>query len=182
MRRSRGMLAVALAAVIFSNGCYGPFYLTRKVHQWNGEASQNKWIVEAVFLVCAWLPVYGIATLADAVIFNSVEFWTGENPLKKPIASDPAPSRRIVRGDTEIVLNRLDDELRVQQFRGGTAGPLLRLRRQGTGTVALNNDGAVLFSSETLANGGVVLYDAEGRQIAKYSKAQARQLLASLPQ
>lgn len=180
MRRPSGMLAVAMAAALFASGCYGPFYLTRRVHQWNGEVSDNKWVVEVVFLVCSWLPVYGIATLADAVIFNSVEFWTGENPLKKPIASDA--TRRIVRGDTETVLSRSGDELVLQQFQGGAPGPTLRLRREGHGTIAMNQDGAVLFSSETLADGRVVIRDAQQREIATYSQAQAQQFLASLPQ
>ncbi len=180
MRRPHGMLAVAMAAALFASGCYGPFYLTRRVHQWNGEVSDNKWVVEVVFLVCAWLPVYGIATAADAIIFNSVEFWTGENPLKKPIASDT--TRRIARGDTETVMKRSGDELVIQQFQRGTPGPMLRLRRDGNGTIALNNDGAVLFSSETLADGSVVVRDGEHRQVATYSKEQAQQFLASLPQ
>ena len=118
MRQAHGVTAIALAGLLFVNGCYGPFLLTKKVHAWNGQVSDNKWVVEGVFLVCAWLPVYGIATLADALLFNSLEFWTGNNPMQKTDAVD-VPTRRIVRGDTEMVLSRAGDEMVVQQFRHG---------------------------------------------------------------
>ena len=178
MRQAHGMTAIALAGLLFVNGCYGPFLLTKKVHAWNGQVSDNKWIVEVVFLVCAWLPVYGIATLADAVIFNSVEFWTGNNPM----TSADAGTRRIVRGDKEIVLSRSGDEMVVQQFQAGTAGPTLRLHRTADGTIAMNQDGAVLFSAQTMADGSVIVQDGAGQRIAKYSGDEAKKFLASVPQ
>lgn len=181
MRQAHGITAIALAGLLFVNGCYGPFLLTKKVHAWNGQVSDNKWIVEVVFLVCAWLPVYGIATLADAVILNSVEFWTGNNPLTSA-SKDTPTTRRIARGDTEVVLSRSGDEMVMQQFQAGAPGPTLRLQRTADGTIAMNQDGAVLFSAETLADGHVVVHDAQGRQIAKYSPDQAQQFLSSLPQ
>ena len=178
MRQGQKLTAIALAGLLFVNGCYGPFLLTKKVHQWNGAVSDNKWIVEAVFLVCAWLPVYGIATLADAVIFNSVEFWTGNNPM----STADAGTRRIVRGDTEMILSRAGDEMVVQQFQHGAPGPTLRLQRTAAGTIAKNQDGAVLFSAQTLADGSVIVQDGAGQRIAKYSGDEADRFLTSVPQ
>ena len=64
MRRTRfgAMLMVGLLL----SGCYGPFYLTRKVYHWNGQVG-DKWVNEAVFLLLSWAPVYGFATLFDAI-------------------------------------------------------------------------------------------------------------------
>ena len=179
MRQAHGITAIALAGLLFVNGCYGPFLLTKKVHAWNGQVSDNKWIVEVVFLVCAWLPVYGIATLADAVIFNSVEFWTGNNPMA---SANAGSTRRIVRGNTEMVLSRAGDDMVVQQFRAGTPGPTLRLHRTSDGTIAMNQDGGVLFSAQTLADGSVVVQDGSGARIAKYTGDEAQRFLASVPQ
>ena len=81
MRRPHRLAVALVAAAFLASGCYGPFTLTRKVYTWNGQVSDNKWVVETVFLVCSVLPIYHIAGLADALIFNSVEFWTGKNPL-----------------------------------------------------------------------------------------------------
>ena len=89
MRQPHRLAVTLVAAALLVSGCYGPFTLTRKVYNWNGQVSDNKWVVETVFLICSWLPIYGIAGLADALIFNSVEFWTGRNPLSSARASQP---------------------------------------------------------------------------------------------
>ena len=93
MHKPGRMAVMGVAAALLLSGCYGPFTLTKRVHAWNGQVSENHCVVEGVFLVCAWLPVYGIATLADAVIFNSVEFWTGENPLESAQLDETAQTR-----------------------------------------------------------------------------------------
>ncbi len=53
------------------------------VHTWNEGVSEDKWVQEAVHLGMWIVPVYQISLLGDIVIFNSVEFWTDENPLAK---------------------------------------------------------------------------------------------------
>jgi hypothetical protein len=35
--------------------------------------------------------VYGICILGDALIFNSIQFWGGENPISAPMADGPSP-------------------------------------------------------------------------------------------
>ena len=182
MRRSYRMIAGVLAGGMLLSGCYGPFELTRRVHRWNGQVSDNKWIVEVVFLALSWLPVYGIATAADAVIFNSVEFWTGNNPLRGANA-EGVQTRHIVRGDNEAIIKRVasegGEEFVIEQFHRGQPGPSLRIMRQGDATVALNEEGAKLFSAKARTDGGVVVHDADGRQVASYSGTQVERFLAS---
>ncbi|MDD8019289.1 MAG: DUF3332 family protein, partial [Bacteroidota bacterium] len=72
---------------IMSVGCYGSFNLTKKVYHWNGSVG-GKWVVELVFLVCNIIPVYGVAGFIDVIILNSVEFWTGTNPVTSKITSE----------------------------------------------------------------------------------------------
>ena len=84
MRRPHGMLVGLLVLGLAASGCYGPFNLTRRLYKWNGEVSNEKWGKEVVFLILALTPVYGFATLADGVVFNSLEFWTGNNPVDPP--------------------------------------------------------------------------------------------------
>jgi hypothetical protein len=73
-------IPLALIASILLTGCTGPFVLTKNLHKWQ-TSFEDKWVDEVAFLGCVILPVYGLATLADGLIFNSVEFWTGENPM-----------------------------------------------------------------------------------------------------
>ncbi len=76
---TRRLLIIALA-VVFLNGCYGSFHLTKKLYAFNGTV-ENKFVRSAVTWVMIIVPIYGIAGLVDFVILNTVEFWTGSNPM-----------------------------------------------------------------------------------------------------
>ena len=180
MRKPHVAVAGLLAGLVFANGCYGPFHLVRKVHKFNGEVSDNKWVVELAYLVMTWLPVYGLAGAADAIIFNSIEFWTGENPLAPNANTN---TKRIVRGDQEILLSRLatpqGEQFLLQQLSAGQPGQSLRLQRDSTGVVAFNGNGDILYRAQTLADGGVAISDAQGTQVAQYSEDQVQRFLKS---
>ena len=82
MKKMRRFLAVIMIATlgISLSGCYGTFTMTKKVHKWNGTLS-NKFVKEIVFLGLLIIPVYEVSTLIDAFILNTLEFWTGKNPM-----------------------------------------------------------------------------------------------------
>ena len=110
MNRLRKATMVCLLASLaaYSSGCYGNFNVTRRLHHWNGEVG-GKWVNELVFLGLNFIPVYGFATLGDAIIFNSIEFWTGDNPVSPPHSHDDAAamSKRVLQhGDHTVVLTR----------------------------------------------------------------------------
>lgn len=73
------IFTVSLACTLFMYSCMGSFNLTKKIYNWN-QSVGDKWINEVVFFVF-YAPVYGISVFADAVLFNSIEFWTGSNPI-----------------------------------------------------------------------------------------------------
>jgi hypothetical protein len=75
----KALLCAATLSILLT-GCTGPFTLTKNVHKWQ-TSFDDQWVDEAAFLGCVILPVYSLSTLADGLIFNSVEFWTGENPM-----------------------------------------------------------------------------------------------------
>lgn len=66
---------------VMMSGCYGSFALTSKLHRWNGQVSNKKFVNELVFFGLCILPAYELACLGDALIFNSIEFWGGNNPI-----------------------------------------------------------------------------------------------------
>ncbi|MCX7990907.1 MAG: DUF3332 domain-containing protein [Proteobacteria bacterium] len=61
-------------------GCFGKFNLTRKVYDINSKVS-DKFLRSAVTWAFIIIPVYGISALLDFVLFNTIEFWTGKNPI-----------------------------------------------------------------------------------------------------
>lgn len=60
-------------------GCIGSNAVTGKVMKFNVEVVDNRYARAGVNFLLA--PVYGITTAADYVVFNSLEFWTGKNPI-----------------------------------------------------------------------------------------------------
>ena len=74
------VLALVLGVSILSSSCYGPFRLTTRLHTWNGQVG-DKFVNALVFFAFVVVPVYGVTTLADALVFNTIEFWGGQNPV-----------------------------------------------------------------------------------------------------
>lgn len=80
MTKAVAILLLA-ASVPALTGCYGPFRLTSKLHSWNGQISNQKFVNELAFLGLVIVQAYSVCLLADGIIFNSVEFWGGNNPI-----------------------------------------------------------------------------------------------------
>lgn len=81
---------VALASSMLFTSCIGSFKLTNKVLSWNHQIG-NKFVNKLVFVGLWILPVYEISAIADALIINSIEFWSGTNPIEagtKTVTSD----------------------------------------------------------------------------------------------
>lgn len=74
------ILSIALASTLLLSSCIGSFTLTKKCYNWNNSLG-DKWINELVFIGLNIIPIYDICLLADAIVFNSIEFWTGDNPV-----------------------------------------------------------------------------------------------------
>lgn len=70
----------ALAASMMLPSCIGSFTLTNKLLTWNRQVS-NKFVNELVFFAFWVLPVYEVSALADVIVLNSIEFWSGTNPV-----------------------------------------------------------------------------------------------------
>ena len=76
------VLASVLCLSVLMTGCYGTFNATRQMHHWNGSVTDSKWAKEGLYLVTGI--VYAVFFMGDALIFNSIEFWGGENPISDP--------------------------------------------------------------------------------------------------
>ena len=79
--RRAAVLSLATAATLGTSACFGSFNLTRKLYGFNKDVSKDKFVRELVFLGLNIVPIYGVAGLIDAVVANTVEFWTGTNPV-----------------------------------------------------------------------------------------------------
>ena len=98
--RRTAVLGLVAAGLVTTSGCFGSFQLTRKLYSWNKSVSADKWVQELVFLGLYIVPVYGIAGLGDLVFANTVEFWTGTNPVASARTVTPTGSTLIQHGTT----------------------------------------------------------------------------------
>ncbi len=73
-------VVLALCASMGLSSCIGSFALTNKVISWNNQVG-SKFVNELVFFAFWILPVYEVTALADVLIINSIEFWSGNNPV-----------------------------------------------------------------------------------------------------
>ena len=74
------LVAVVLSGSLLFSSCVGSFGLFNRLSSWN-QSVGNKFVNELVFLAFNIIPVYGVAYLADALVINSIEFWSGSNPV-----------------------------------------------------------------------------------------------------
>ncbi len=82
MKRKYFTVAVVALACgsLLTTSCIGSFALSNKLLTWNKQID-NKFVNELVFFAFWILPVYEVSMLADVVVFNSIEFWSGSNPV-----------------------------------------------------------------------------------------------------
>ena len=74
-------LLLTVAASFPLQSCIGSFGLTHKVLDWNNQIG-SKFVNELVFFAFWALPVYEVTAIADLLVINSIEFWSGNNPTE----------------------------------------------------------------------------------------------------
>ena len=172
MKRSP-ISCLVLAAAVAAAGCYGPFRLTKKLHAWNDDVGE-KWVKEGVFLGMVIIPVYGFAVLGDAIIFNSMEFWTGDNPIAS------RRIRTIQDGDKQVVMSYRpeDRSLKLVSMEGGRHVSTVILEPDGKGRmVARSGDGELLMLAKSQGD-EVVIRSPSGKEVARYTGRDLERLLS----
>lgn len=110
-KRFFSVAAIALAGTLLFSSCIGSFNLSKKVLAWN-QTVDSKFVNELVFLALCIVPVYQISMLADVLVINSIEFWTGENPVQAGIVKK-------VQGENGIyTVETLENGYKIQNEEG----------------------------------------------------------------
>ena len=86
------ILALLLALSLTMSSCLGSLALTNKVRVWNRQIS-NKFINELVYVGLWIVPVYETCFISDILVLNSIEFWSGKNPINS------ASQKKVVNGE-----------------------------------------------------------------------------------
>lgn len=85
MKKFAAAAVLAFGLSMSMTSCLGhkqSFNAFNNLASWNRTVTDNKWLNELIFLGLNIIPVYGLFQWGDVLIFNSMEFWTGNNPIE----------------------------------------------------------------------------------------------------
>lgn len=107
------VVAFVLGCFVLSS-CVGSFSLFNKLAKWNKGATRYKLLNELIFLVIS--PAYAVCGIVDMFVLNTVEFWSGSNPM----AANVGKTVRVKGDDGNVyALKYLDDGYEVTRPEGG---------------------------------------------------------------
>ena len=107
MKKIAKLSVMMVAFSIMFSSCIGSFQLTSKLKNFN-DGIGSKWVNELVFVAFCIVPVYELSALADVLVLNSIEFWSG----KKTLAD---------AGETKIIKNSKGQDIEVKTLENGYA-------------------------------------------------------------
>lgn len=147
--------AVLLSLTPFFTGCYGAFPLTKAIYRANGQID-NVILKNVVFWAFIIVPVYGIGALADAVVFNLIDFWSGKK-IHISSATDE-------HGNLFVLTPSADGRGAVLTVScdGRVLSEVSFVRTSDTVCDVRGADGALLGQALRTAQGGIQLTDAKG--------------------
>ncbi|MDR0331727.1 MAG: DUF3332 domain-containing protein [Chitinispirillales bacterium] len=152
-------------------GCYGHYALFNKVLKWNGKMG-GKVMQELVYLVFWILPVYEICIFADWLIFNTLEFWTGSNPM----AMGNTYEEMDANGNKVYAVKNPDGTLSVNLVAADGKTADFMLERNGNTVRVIDSKSGSLMAMQTMDNDGNVLaraaFDLNGVAVAENSAAE----------
>jgi uncharacterized protein DUF3332 len=167
--------ALTAACALLAAGCFGSFGATRALYKWNVGVSDNKWLRWLVFLVLMIIPVYGLFVFADVIVINTIEFFSGKNPVSGGTVS-------IGNGNTLRSSRTPDPNLiRHEHRHDGKLVRVIYVRRVSEHELCLlDAQMRPIARVELDAHGHIVSYDAAGRELSRLDPASLDRIESAL--
>ena len=182
MKRKTLIHRIVAAIVVGSfltvtTACFGPFNLTRNVYQWNSNIKgsggvNDKWMKEFVFFGMIIIPVYMFSTLLDAFVFNSIQFWSGNNPIKATNTGDDGAIRVVRVGGITVTMAESDRGTTVTYERNGIVERRATIETSATGYRLIDETGVLLAEAEKGQDGSVTLLDHDCQVVGRWTPDQ----------
>jgi uncharacterized protein DUF3332 len=152
------MMATALAPSL--GGCFGKFAVTRKVYELNASV-HDRYLRNVVTWAFFFFPVYGVSGALDLFVFNTIEFWSGRNPV-----TAGERSFRYSRGDEQFNVRAVKNNdlitFTIDRYRGATYLDTLTissdLATDSSSVVYRQPDGASTRAAKGIGYGSTGLY------------------------
>jgi len=172
------MFKLIVSAVVIATlaGCVGSNVITKKLMKFNIEVVDNRYARAGVNFLLA--PVYGLTTAADYVIFNSLEFWMGKNPIDgSPHIFDTKTKTMLeINDDLDPSLNKAPISS-ARELEGGN----IRTIDESTIEVTMiysNGDSAVLRGEK---QGELVMFYMDGELVSETTITQLQSFVSTTP-
>lgn len=114
------LAAMLIGTLLSQTGCIGAFQLTNNLYEWNTTQINGEWGQEVVFIAFLIIPVYEVCLLADGLVLNSIEFWTGENPLT--MKAGEKDSKIVQKGDEIYRVTAEQNRVHIEKVGGKNQG------------------------------------------------------------
>lgn len=153
----RRTFLIALAA-LGGSACFGKFGATFSLYDWNVGVSDNKWLRWLVFLLLIVVPVYVLFAIADILVINTLEFFSGNNPVSGGHVK--------LKNGHSLASTRTSDPnvIRHEHRQHGKLVQVVYVRRVGDEEMHLCDAAGHIIARARLAPGGAVeLYDGAGK-------------------
>ena len=156
-KRFFSVSAITLAGTLLFSSCIGSFNLSKKVLAWN-QTIDYKFVNEVVFVALWIVPVYEVCMLADILVINSIEFWSGENPVEAGIVKK-------VQGENGVyTVETLDNGYNIKN----EEGPEMELvydKATNTWSAVANGESTKILKFEDEKNAIVYLPDGKEQKV-----------------
>ncbi|MGF1775668.1 DUF3332 family protein [Vibrio nomapromontoriensis] len=118
MKQIKTLMATAVMASMLS-GCIGQMATTGFVmHEVNIKGVDNRYARAGLYTLMS--PVYAITSMADLFVVNSIEFWTGTNPLSKKKALADMPANSYIKVNHKIDKKLTSAPVKISMLDGNT--------------------------------------------------------------
>lgn len=108
------LIAVSAVSGILLSSCIGPFALSNKLLAWN-QTVGDKFVNALIFIPL--IPVYGLTLIGDGLLFNTIEFWSGDNPIEAGVVKKVQGDKGVYTVETLENGYKIEDEAgQVSQF------------------------------------------------------------------
>jgi len=112
-----------LTTSIVQTGCFASFQLTRKMWEFHDGIAGDGLGGRFIKTILYWFPggiVYGIGGFVDLIIFNTIEFWTGSNPIA--MNEGDIEIQKIYKNGLEYEIAATKNRFDIKQLTGENAG------------------------------------------------------------
>jgi hypothetical protein len=121
---SFSLIIIAIAISFLFTACMGNFALTNGLYNWNQKATGDKYLNNVIFWILSW-NIYGVTLFIDAVVLNTIQFWTGKNPMA--MAPGDKDIKIVKSGDKVYQITATKNRFDITELKGKDAGETVGL-------------------------------------------------------